>query len=265
MENLNDVEFGVDENQEEAPILIAHRHLNIFRQVHIFNKAKRDQFDDELLALPEVVINYIKKMPGGRLLIEHLEDVKTKRGISFVKSSSEDFISPDDAAVAPQPSAGGVPTQYVGGSLTMDANFADTFAKSMAEAVKQMPEDEEFLIILGNAVEQPPADKPNKSIDYRAYLLKKNPNTHKQFCIYFTRNERPFPISLGPFAYARYCPFRLSFSCLAPCSPHAGARRVMNKGVFFVLDVSDASTTNYVSKWVDIRLPTPCKAYLKQV
>ena len=139
MENLNDVEFGVDENQEEAPILIAQRHLNIFRQVHIFNKAKRDQFDDELLALPDVVINYIKKMPGGRLLIEHLEDVKTKRGISFVKSSSEDFISPDDTSATPQQVVSGVPTQYVGGSLTMDANFADTFAKSMAEAFKQMP------------------------------------------------------------------------------------------------------------------------------
>ena len=139
MENLNDVEFGVDENQEEAPILIAQRQLNIFRQVHIFNKAKRDQFDDELLALPEVVINYIKKMPGGRLLIEHLEDVKTKRGISFVKSTSEDFASPDDTASAPQQPGTEVPAQYVGGSLTMDANFADTFAKSMAEAFKQLP------------------------------------------------------------------------------------------------------------------------------
>jgi len=139
VENLNDVEFGVDENQEEAPILIAQRQLNIFRQVHIFNKAKRDQFDDELLALPEVVINYIKKMPGGRLLIEHLEDVKTKRGISFVKSTSEDFASPDDTASAPQQPGTEVPAQYVGGSLTMDANFADTFAKSMAEAFKQLP------------------------------------------------------------------------------------------------------------------------------
>jgi hypothetical protein len=139
VENLNDVEFGIDENQEEAPILIAQRQLNIFRQVHIFNKAKRDQFDDELLALPEVVINYIKKMPGGRLLIEHLEDVKTKRGISFVKSTSEDFASPDDTASAPQQPGTGVPAQYVGGSLTMDANFADTFAKSMAEAFKQLP------------------------------------------------------------------------------------------------------------------------------
>ena len=139
MENLNDVEFGVDDNQEEAPILIAQRQLNIFRQVHIFNKAKRDQFDDELLALPDVVINYIKKMPGGRLLIEHLEDVKTKRGISFVKSKSEDFISPDDTSTPAPQVAAGVPAQYVGGSLTMDANFADTFAKSMAEAFKQMP------------------------------------------------------------------------------------------------------------------------------
>ena len=139
MENLNDVEFGSNENQEEAPILIAQRHLNIFRQVHIFNKAKRDQFDDELLALPDVVINYIKKMPGGRLLIEHLEDVKTKRGISFVKSSRDDFISPDDTPSVPTAATAGVPAQYVGGSVTMDASFAETFAKSMAEAFKQMP------------------------------------------------------------------------------------------------------------------------------
>ena len=91
MENLNDAEFGSNKSGEEAPILVAQRYLNIFRQVHIFNKAKRDQFDDELLALPNSVMDYFKRMPGGRLLVEHIEDVKTERGIAFVKSSREDF------------------------------------------------------------------------------------------------------------------------------------------------------------------------------
>ena len=53
MENLNDAEFGSDNSGEEAPILVAQRYLNIFRQVHIFNKAKRDEFDEELLSLPD--------------------------------------------------------------------------------------------------------------------------------------------------------------------------------------------------------------------
>ena len=48
MENLSDAEFGSNKDGEEAPILVAQRYLNIFRQVHIFNKEKRDKFDDEL-------------------------------------------------------------------------------------------------------------------------------------------------------------------------------------------------------------------------
>ena len=87
MENLNDVEFGSDKGTEEAPILAAQRYLNIFRQIHIFNKDKRRQFDDELLALPQTITDFFKRMPGGRLLVEHIEDVKTERGISFVKSN----------------------------------------------------------------------------------------------------------------------------------------------------------------------------------
>ena len=67
MENLSDVEFGSDKSDEEAPILVAQRYLNIFRQVHIFKKEKRDQFDDELLALPQNVTDFFKRMPGGRL------------------------------------------------------------------------------------------------------------------------------------------------------------------------------------------------------
>ena len=141
MENLNDAEFGSNKDGEEAPILVAQRYLNIFRQVHIFNKAKRDQFDDELLALPTNISDFFKKMPGGRLLVEHIEEVKTERGISFVKSNKEDFtggygeVSSAEGG-APQVVAGG---PVVGGNLVLGESFAETFSKSMAEAFKQLP------------------------------------------------------------------------------------------------------------------------------
>ncbi len=141
MENLNDAEFGSNKDGEEAPILVAQRFLNIFRQVHIFNKAKRDQFDDELLALPTNISDFFKKMPGGRLLVEHIEEVKTERGISFVKSNKEDFTGgyggdAQSSDGAPQPAAGGA---VVGGNLVLGESFAETFSKSMAEAFKQLP------------------------------------------------------------------------------------------------------------------------------
>jgi len=131
VENLNDVEFGSDKSTEEAPILVAQRYLNIFRQIHIFNKEKRTQFDDELLTLPQNILDFYAKMPGGRLLIEHIEDVKTERGIAFVKSKKEDFASQDTSSSdISQP-------QGTGGNVVIDSSFADTLAKSMAAAFAQ--------------------------------------------------------------------------------------------------------------------------------
>lgn len=137
MENLNDVEFGSDKSGEEAPILVAQRYLNIFRQVHIFNKAKRDEFDNELLALPQNITDFFKRMPGGRLLVEHIEQVKTERGIAFVKSNKEDFDEGAGNTDTPKPAAGG---QVVAGSVTIDASFADALANALANAFKQLPQ-----------------------------------------------------------------------------------------------------------------------------
>ncbi len=139
MENLNDVEFGSEKSTEEAPILVAQRYLNIYRQVHIFNKAKRDQFDDELLALPPTITDFFKRMPGGRLLVEHIEEVKTERGISFVKSSKEDFAEGSGTLSTPAPQTNAVVPAGVGGSVTVDASFAEALAKSMATAFNQNP------------------------------------------------------------------------------------------------------------------------------
>ena len=139
MENLNDVEFGSDDSGKEAPILVAQRYLNIFRQVHIFNKTKRDEFDNELLELPPEITDFFKRMPGGRLLVEHIEKVKTERGIAFVKSNKEDFAEgsgTSDNPAQPQAVAGGM---VVGGSLSLDPAFAETFAQALARAFKQLP------------------------------------------------------------------------------------------------------------------------------
>ncbi len=139
MENLSDVEFGSDKGGEEAPILVAQRYLNIFRQVHIFKKEKRDQFDNELLALPSNVTDFFKRMPGGRLLVEHIEEVKTERGIAFVKTSRDEFTDgTEDAPVSTSVSVP-APTQVTGGNLVMDSSFAETFAQSLADAFKQIP------------------------------------------------------------------------------------------------------------------------------
>ena len=139
MENLNDVEFGSDKSGEEAPILVAQRYLNIFRQVHIFNKAKRDEFDNELLALPQNITDFFKRMPGGRLLVEHIENVKTERGIAFVKANREDFDEGAGKTDTPGMVSGGV-VQAVSGNITIDASFADALAQALANAFKQLPQ-----------------------------------------------------------------------------------------------------------------------------
>ena len=138
MENLSDIEFGSDKSTEEAPILVAQRYLNIFRQVHIFNKQTRDQFDDELLALPTNITDFFKRLPGGRLLVEHIEDVKTERGISFVKSNRDDFSNGMNDESASSPANLPTTTQVVGGSLVVDSSFAETLAQSMASAFKDV-------------------------------------------------------------------------------------------------------------------------------
>ena len=139
MENLNDVEFGSDKKKEEAPILVAQRYLNIYRQIHIFSKEKRDNFDDELLALPPQITDFFKRMPGGRLLVEHMEEVKTQRGIAFVKANKEDFAEGSGKGASPAPVASATGVPVVGGNITVDASFAETLAKSLAEAFKQNP------------------------------------------------------------------------------------------------------------------------------
>ncbi len=165
MENLNDVEFGSDKGTEEAPILVAQRYLNIYRQIHIFNKEKRDQFDNELLALPQNITDFFKRMPGGRLLVEHIEEVKTERGISFVKSNKEDFTTESHSNTSTTSTSA---QTAAGGTVAIDASFAQTLAQSMANAFKQLPAQN----VSGNNIAAPSSADFSKAFDLIAEEIK---------------------------------------------------------------------------------------------
>lgn len=75
---LNDF---ASEKDEEYPILIAQRYLNIFHQIHIFNSAKKEEFDRSLLEMSDKVKKQLATMPGGRVLLEHIQEVEEARGI----------------------------------------------------------------------------------------------------------------------------------------------------------------------------------------
>ena len=83
-------EFNGKHKDEEDPIFVAQRYLNIYHQLHIFNEARRKEFDDNLLALPSDVRILLSTLPGGSILLEHIAEVEEKRGIV----SSLDFDTP---------------------------------------------------------------------------------------------------------------------------------------------------------------------------
>lgn len=74
-------EFAGKHQDEENPILVAQRYLNIYRQIHIFNQKRRDEFDDSLLKMPSDIRVLLSTLPGGSLLLEHIADLEEKRGL----------------------------------------------------------------------------------------------------------------------------------------------------------------------------------------
>ncbi|MBR2299250.1 MAG: hypothetical protein IJ870_01590 [Alphaproteobacteria bacterium] len=81
-DDLNqNAEFGGKHKDEEDPLLVAQRYLNIYHQIHIFNKVRQKEFDDSLLALPSDIRILLSTLPGGSVLLEHINEVEEKRGI----------------------------------------------------------------------------------------------------------------------------------------------------------------------------------------
>ncbi len=119
---------------EEDPILVAQRYLNIFHQIHIFNANKKAEFDQTLLSMPEKIKGLMTTIPGGRILLEHIKELEENKGISSGETSEliaqnleEEKKSIDN--LKPNSSSGG-------GELTLSADFAQSLATSLASALQ---------------------------------------------------------------------------------------------------------------------------------
>ena len=74
-------EFAGKHQDEENPVLVAQRYLNIYRQIHIFNKKRQNEFDDSLIKMPSDIRVLLSTLPGGSLLLEHISELEEKSGI----------------------------------------------------------------------------------------------------------------------------------------------------------------------------------------
>ena len=137
-DELNEVaEYGKKHKDEEDPILVAQRHLNIFHQIHIFNQARKDQFDQMLLDLPSEIRVLLSTLPGGSLLQEHIEELELKKGmnaeqaelLSKERKKSAQHLLAQKAKKEASPATGNV---------MLDPSFASTLSSSLAGALQQM-------------------------------------------------------------------------------------------------------------------------------
>lgn len=132
---INDVEYKSGEDQEESPILVAQRYLNIFHQMHIFNNATKEDFNRSLLEMPERVRDLMPTIPGGRILLEYIADLEETKGLKKSKKSSQ--IPAVQEASLQQSSAMQYAPQIAGGSVTISSDFAQSLADSLAQAFKK--------------------------------------------------------------------------------------------------------------------------------
>lgn len=134
-ELIENAEFGRKRKNEEDPILIAQRFLNIYRQMHIFNKQKQDEFDNMLLNLSPDIRILFSTLPGGSLLLEHIEELEQKNGLisvpikkdkSFNKKVSRQYPKAEDKSA-----------ENRSGSVIIDSSFASELSASLSLALQQ--------------------------------------------------------------------------------------------------------------------------------
>ena len=131
---IDDTE-NTNKEDEEDPILVAQRYLNIFHQIHIFNATRKAEFDQSLLAMPEKIKELMAAIPGGRVLLEHIKEIEETRGINS-GSTSELIAQNIEEEKKSIDNVQQHPTNSSGGTLTLSTDFADSLAKSLATALQ---------------------------------------------------------------------------------------------------------------------------------
>ena len=131
---IDDTE-NTNKEDEEDPILVAQRYLNIFHQIHIFNATRKAEFDQSLLAMPTKIKELMAAIPGGRVLLEHIKEIEETRGINS-GSTSELIAQNIEEEKKSIDNVQQHPTNSGGGTLTLSTDFADSLAKSLATALQ---------------------------------------------------------------------------------------------------------------------------------
>ena len=131
---IDDTE-STNKEDEEDPILVAQRYLNIFHQIHIFNATRKAEFDQSLLAMPTKIKELLAAIPGGRVLLEHIKEIEETRGINS-GSTSELIAQNIEEEKKSIDNVQQHPTNSGGGTLTLSTDFADSLAKSLATALQ---------------------------------------------------------------------------------------------------------------------------------
>lgn len=147
-QNLNeDAEYSGSKQDLEEMLLTAQRYLNIFHQIHIFNDKKKAEFDQSLLEMPPKIRRILLNLPGGKVLIEHIEDCEIKKGLREKRTDLDDEDPFADA---------GDGNSATGNGAALTKEFADT----MAEALKSY---NQTLLQMNQKVQQNQIAESDKS------------------------------------------------------------------------------------------------------
>lgn len=130
-------EYSKKKKNEEEPILVAQRYLNIFHQIHIFNQARKDQFDQMLLELKPEIRVLLSTLPGGSILQEHIEELELKKGMMDEEELEQNSEKRKKDTRDLFTKSNKTPTSANGAIIGLDPSFATTLASSLGKALQQ--------------------------------------------------------------------------------------------------------------------------------
>ncbi|MBQ7632492.1 MAG: hypothetical protein IJS88_00050 [Alphaproteobacteria bacterium] len=128
-----DAEFRGSKEDQEDLLLTAQRYLNIFHQIHIFKAAKRKEFDQQLLEMPEKIRHILSMLPGGRILLEHIAELEAQHGI-FNSSLSSLIVKKPTSDEAPATTSAASAIQVAPTVASAPVELGNDFTKALTES-----------------------------------------------------------------------------------------------------------------------------------
>ena len=151
LKEASDIKKLIGKNKgEEDPILVAQRFLNIFRQLHIFDQQRREEFNSMILALPPEIRGTFGVLPGGSVLQEYVDELEISKGMAKSSGSvpqPKSLVQPAAGEIkdsplsriknTPQPQVTAVAPQVITGEakIVADASFAQVLSQSVSSAL----------------------------------------------------------------------------------------------------------------------------------